>query len=278
MRASTIGLLVLWIVTFPLWCLRTSGNGVPLETIRLPPGFEISLYATNVPNARSMTLSPQGTLFVGTRTAGKVYAIVDRHGDNTADEGITLAQGLDMPNGFAFRDGALYVAEVTRVLRYDLIETRLHNPPAPIVVNNWFPRDRSHGWKFIRFGPDGLLYVPVGAPCNTCERRGVILRMRPDGTGLEVFARGVRNTVGFDWHPATAELWFTDNGRDWLGDDLPPDELNHALRLGMRFGFPYCHGRNLPDPEFEVKRRCREFTAPARGCCTRRALRRRRAP
>lgn len=244
-----------------------SGNqDLPLNKISLPDGFEISIYASDVPGARSMALGPNGTLFVGTRV-GKVYAIVDRNRNNRADEVITVARGLRMPNGVAFRGGALYVGEVSRVLRYDNIEARLSNPPTPVVVNDTFPGDRHHGWKFIRFGPDGQLYVPVGAPCNVCERSdgryALIMRMNPDGTGLEVFARGVRNTVGFDWHPETKTLWFTDNGRDWLGDDVPPDELNHAPRKGLHFGFPYCHGGDISDPEFGEKHACEEFVPPA---------------
>ncbi len=244
-----------------------SGNqDLPLNKIRLPDGFEISIYASDVPGARSMAVGPNGTLFVGTRV-GKVYAIVDRNRNNRTDEVITVARGLRMPNGVAFRGGALYVGEVSRVLRYDNIEARLSNPPTPVVVNDTFPGDRHHGWKFIRFGPDGQLYVPVGAPCNVCERSdghyALIMRMNPDGTGLEVFARGVRNTVGFDWHPETKTLWFTDNGRDWLGDDVPPDELNHAPRKGLHFGFPYCHGGDISDPEFGGKHACEEFVPPA---------------
>lgn len=192
--------------------------------------------------------------------------MVDRDHDQRADEVITLARGLNMPNGVSFRDGALYVAEVNRVLCFDAIEARLTNPPAPVIVNDSFPKDRSHGWKFIRFGPDGLLYVPVGAPCNICEpdpnRYAAITRMRPDGSGLETFARGVRNTVGFDWHPETKDLWFTDNGRDRLGDDVPPDELNHAPRAGLHFGYPYCHGGDFRDPEFGAKRACADFIPP----------------
>jgi glucose/arabinose dehydrogenase len=241
-------------------------RSLPLERITLPPGFTIGPYAAQVPNARSMALGSQGTLFVGTRAEGKVYAVVDRNGDRTADEVITIARGLHMPNGVAFRGGALYVAEVSRILRFDDIETRLHDPPQPAVVNDGLPRDRWHGWKFIRFGPDGRLYVPVGAPCNVCvredERYASILRMQPDGTGVEVFAHGVRNTVGFDWHPETHELWFTENGRDWMGDNVPPDELNVAPQQGLHFGFPYCHGTAIPDPEFGKRRKCEEFTAP----------------
>lgn len=241
-------------------------RSLPLEKIALPPGFTIRLYAAQVPNARSMTLGVQGTLFVGTRTEGKVYAIIDRNGDHTADDVITIARGLRMPNGVAFRDGALYVAEVSRILRFDDIETRLQDPPRPVIVHDCLPRDRWHGWKFIRFGPDDRLYVPVGAPCNVCvqedERYASILHMRPDGTELAVFAHGVRNTVGFDWHPETRELWFTENGRDWMGDNVPPDELNVASRKGLHFGFPYCHGAVISDPEFGKERKCEEFTPP----------------
>jgi glucose/arabinose dehydrogenase len=171
-----------------------------------------------------------------------------------------------MPNGVAFHNGALYVAEVNRVLRFDNIEARLKNPPQPVVVNDSFPTKKHHGWKFIRFGPDGKLYVPVGAPCNVCEsddqRFATIMRMNPDGTGLEIFARGVRNTVGFDWHPVTRELWFTDNGRDWMGDDQPPDELNRAPIGGLHFGFPYRHGKDVTDPEHGRKMKKGEFVPP----------------
>ena len=162
---------------------------------------------------------------------------------------------------------AFTLSELNRVLRYDDIEAKLKEPGTPRVVNDSFPRDRHHGWKFVAFGLDGMLYVPVGAPCNICEREderyASIMRMKPDGTGLEVFARGVRNTVGFDWHPETKQLWFTDNGRDMMGDDIPPDELNYAPQKGMHFGFPYCHGTNIPDPQFGKTRKCEEFTPPA---------------
>ena len=245
-----------------------SASKLPIETITLPPGFSISIYAGNVPGARSMTLSPNGTLFVGTRKEGKVYALLDRNHANVADEVITLAHGLNMPNGVAFHDGALYVAEVHRILRYDNIEARLTNPPQPVVVNDSYPRDTHHGWKFIRLGPDGMLYVPVGAPCNICQRAdpryASITRLKLDGTGFAVVAHGVRNSVGFDWHPETKELWFTDNGRDWLGDDRPPDELNHAPQPGLHFGFPYCHGQDIADPEFGTKRPCSDFVPPVR--------------
>jgi glucose/arabinose dehydrogenase len=243
-------------------------NGTELACIKLPPGFSIDYYAENIEGARSMALSPNGTLFVGSRDAGKVYAVLDRNNDSRADDVLVLAEGLDMPNGVAFRNGSLYVAEVSRVIRYDDIEARLENPPEPIVVNDKFPSDRAHGWKYIKFGPDGKLYVPVGMPCNICnkegedERYGTIMRMEPDGSQLEIFAKGIRNTVGFAWNPETGELWFTDNGRDWLGDDIPPDELNRAPEKGMHFGFPYCHGGEISDPEFGTLRNCSEFTPP----------------
>jgi glucose/arabinose dehydrogenase len=243
-------------------------RGLPLDRIELPPGFAIELYAEDVPGARSMTLSPNGTLFVGSRREGNVYAVLDENQDQRADRVVTIFEGGEQPNGVAFREGSLYVADISKVLRFDGIEESLDHPPEPIVIRDDLPTDTPHGWKFIAFGPDDLLYVPVGVPCNICERDderyGTILRMSPDGTGLEIFARGIRNTVGFDWHPETQELWFTDNGRDMMGDDLPPDELNHAPRAGMHFGFPYCHGGTIPDPEFSRGRDCSEFAAPAR--------------
>ena len=193
--------------------------------------------------------------------------MLDHDQDYQADEVITLLRGLNMPNGVAIRDGALYVAEVDRVLRFDDVETNLNDLPDPVIVNDNFPSERHHGWKFIRFGPDGKLYVPVGAPCNVCDTDnsdfGTIMRMNADGTELEIYAQGVRNSVGFDWHPATQALWFTDNGRDNLGDDVPPDELNHAPEMGMHFGFPYCHGGTIPDPEYGDARPCEDFTPPA---------------
>lgn len=242
-----------------------SGQALPIEKIKLPPGFSISIYATSVRNAREMALGANGTLFVGSMNAGNVYAVVDRDKDYHADEVIKIAQGLEMPSGVAFRDGSLYVAEISRITRYDNVESQLKNRPNPVVVNDKFPRDRHHGWKFIAFGPDGMLYVPVGAPCNICrpdEWHGVIDRMKADGSGLEVFASGVRNSVGFDWHPETKELWFTDNGRDEMGDNIPPDELNRAPTKGLNFGFPDCHAGTIRDPEFG-QQPCTQFTPPA---------------
>ncbi|HEX9780195.1 MAG TPA: PQQ-dependent sugar dehydrogenase [bacterium] len=241
---------------------------LPLERIRLPEGFRIAVYAESVPNARQMARGAEGTLFVGSRQAGRVYAVTDEDGDVRADQVRVIAKGLAMPSGIAFRDGALYVAEIHRVLRFDGIEARLDDPPEPVVVSGEFPSDRHHGWKFIGFGPDGLLYVPVGAPCNVCEPPApiyeTITRMHADGSGLEVFARGIRNSVGFDWQPGTDVLWFTDNGRDWLGDDRPPDELNRAPEPGLHFGFPACHGAAIADPEFGHPNSCADTVPPAK--------------
>jgi glucose/arabinose dehydrogenase len=238
-----------------------------LTAVQLPPGFNISIYADNVPGARSLALGSSGVLFVGTRQLGRVYAVVDRNRDMQADEVLTLADGLDMPNGVALKNGDLYVAEVHRILRYPQIEARLKAPPSPEVVFDGFPKDRHHGWKFIRFGPDGSLYVPVGAPCNVCRKEdpvyATITRLDPYSGGIEIFSHGVRNSMGFDWHPVSGELWFTDNGRDWLGDDQPPDELNRAPVKGLHFGFPFCHGGVLADPEYGSNQACRQFTQPA---------------
>jgi glucose/arabinose dehydrogenase len=243
-----------------------SDEGLPLNRIKLPAGFAIDVYATGVENARQMALGDNGTLFVGSMQAGKVHAVVDTDRNQKGDRVYLIAEKLNQPSGIAFHKGALYVAEINRVTRYDNIEANLEKPPPPVVVNDTFPKDRHHGWKFIAFGPDGMLYVPVGAPCNICEPKdsiyASITRMKADGAGREVFASGIRNTVGFDWHPVTKELWFTDNGRDALGDDVPPDELNRAPKPGLHFGFPYCHGGDFADPEFG-KRPCSEFEPPA---------------
>lgn len=214
-----------------------------------------------------MALSPSGTLFVGSRREGKVYAITDKDGDYKADQVYIIDRDLELPTGVAFRDGSLYVAAISTILRYDNIESLLENPPEPVVVTNQFPSDVHHGWKFIDFGPDGKLYVPVGAPCNICESEkpiyASISKMDPDGSNLEIVAHGVRNTVGFAWHPETSELWFTDNGRDMLGDNLPPCELNRLAEEGTHFGYPYVHGDDVADPEFGKNKDLSQYQKPA---------------
>jgi glucose/arabinose dehydrogenase len=243
-----------------------------IKKIQLPPGFRIDLFAENVKSARSMALGQNGTVFVGTRydekgATGKVYAIVDQNKDGKADKVLTIAQGLNVPNGVAFHQGNLYVAEISRILRFPKIEENLNNPPKSIVVNDQYPKNRWHGWKFIRFGPDNKLYVPVGAPCNTCEKKQAvyasITRINPDGSQLEIFARGIRNTVGFDWHPETKELWFTENGRDEMGDDIPPEEVNYAPKAGLHFGFPYVYGKALQDKTYKSPMPINEFQPAA---------------
>jgi glucose/arabinose dehydrogenase len=235
---------------------------IPIDKIKLPPGFKIEVWADMIPNARSMTLGSKGTLFVGSRGAGNVYAVVDKGGQREVK---VIAKGLQQPNGVVFRDGTLYVAEISRITRYEGIEDQLDNPPAPKVVYDILPRDLPHGWKFLDFGADGKLYFNIGAPCNIClppETHAVIARINPDGTGFEYVARGVRNSVGFDFHPLTKELYFTNHGRDWLGDDVPHDTLHHVARPGLHFGYPHCHQGDVLDPEFGKGHSCSEFAPP----------------
>jgi glucose/arabinose dehydrogenase len=261
-RGRSICVLALAFVcaAVPAWAQTT----LALDKISLPPGFKIEVLV-RLENPRAMALGSEGTLFAGSMRAGNVYAIKLQPG--APARVTTVASGLDRPIGVAFRGGALYVSATDRVLRFDDIEHRLDAPPTPVLVSKAFPNSAGHGGKFIAFGPDGKLYVPSGAPCNICEpdpdRYANLMRMNPDGSALEVFARGIRNTVGFDWDPDTHEIWFTDNGRDMLGDDLPPDELNHAPKSGMNFGYPYCHAGTIADPEYGGKHSCAEFTAPA---------------
>ena len=235
-----------------------------LAALRVSPGAKIEVWADGVANARSMARSTRGTVFVGTRTGGgRVYAVRTR--TDGSREVLTIASGLNTPNGVAYRKGALYVAEIDRILRYDDIDNRLQAPPSPVIVTT-LPGERHHGWRYMAFGPDDKLYVAIGAPCNVCEPGdpyAAMLRMNADGTGRETFARGIRNSVGFDWSPVDGALWFTDNGRDMLGDDIPPDELNRAPRAGMHFGYPYCHGGEIADPEYGARRKCTEFEPPA---------------
>jgi len=260
LRNAIAGLLLL------LGALPLAGcaERLALDSIRLPPGFAIELLA-RVPNARGMTLGEPNVLYVGSMNDGKVYAV---ELDEAWRAGTVhqIASGLKRPVGVAWRDGTLYVSSVDRIVKLENIGQRLRAPPPPVQVGPAFPGETHHGWKYIAFGPDGWLYVPVGAPCNICEpdpeRYAALFRMKADGSERQLMARGIRNTVGFDWHPTTGELWFTDNGRDMLGDDLPPDELNRLDRPGRHFGYPYCHAGNLPDEDYGKQRSCGEFTPP----------------
>jgi glucose/arabinose dehydrogenase len=235
---------------------------IPVDKIKVPAGFKVSLWASGLHNARVMTWGDKGTLFVSSRVAGNVYAVVDK---GSTREVKTIAKGLNLPNGIAFKNGTLYVAEIHRITKMDGIEDKLDTPPAMAVVYETLPKDAPHGWKYLAFGPDNKLYFNIGAPCNTClppDTHANISRVNPDGTGFEYFAYGVRNSVGFDWHPVTKELYFATHARDWLGEDVPNDRLDHAPKKGMHFGFPFCHQGDILDPEFGKGRSCGEFAAP----------------
>ncbi len=233
-----------------------------LDDIRLPTGFSIDIYA-KVPNARSLTLGSDGVVFVSNRRADSVYAISPT--DGSRDRVVEIADDLDMPNGIAYYDGDLYVAEKSQVRVYRDIDNHLNDPSDPELLDIDLPSEGHHGWRYIGFGPDDKLYISIGAPCNVCDRDGYarIDRMNPDGSERETWATGIRNSVGFTWHPVTGELWFTDNGRDMLGDDIPPDELNHAPVQGLHFGFPYCHAGEILDPEFGDGKDCGDYAGPA---------------
>lgn len=237
-----------------------------LAGLKLPKGFHIAVYADKVESARELAVTDSGLTFVGSRKAGKVYALVDADKDGVAEKVVTVAEGLNKPIGVTLLNGALYVGEISRIIKFDDIEKTYASKPAYKVIKNDLPTDTWHGEKYIKAGPDGKIYVPIGAPCNVCDKDdeayAKIWRMNPDGSNWELFARGVRNTVGFTWHPQTKEMWFTDNGRDELGDNLPSDELNIAPRPGMHFGFPYCHAGALLDPQFGKGKNCDSYSAP----------------
>lgn len=254
-------------LTFSFSAATHAAKGdIYLDKLNLPEGFKIEVYAEDVPNARHMVRSENGTLFVGSMGEGKVYAVLDKNGDQKADEVKVIAEGLKRPTGVALKDGDLYVSAITSILRFDDIEANLDNPPQPVTITDQFP-EKHHGWKYIAFGPDGWLYVPIGAPCNICDEKGYsnIQRLKIEGDKVaktETWAEGVRNTVGFTWHPETRDLWFTDNGRDMMGDDIPPCELNTAPVAGKHFGFPYCHGGDILDPEFGEGKQCSAYVPP----------------
>lgn len=250
-------------VTVALPMVACTQDRAAPERLSLPDGFAIEVWTDEVPNARSMALGDDGTVYVATRRDGRVYAVVDT---GTGDPEVrVLARDLKTPNGIDVFDGDLYVAETERLLRFPDIAAQQGEDPRFEVVSDRFPEERHHGWRYIRFGPDGKLYMSIGAPCNVCDREGfgTIVRMNSDASDLETWAYGVRNSVGLEFHPETGELWFTDNGRDMLGDDLPPGELNHAADGGRHYGFPFCHAGTIADPEFGDQRDCDEFEAPA---------------
>lgn len=262
--ALAIGALMSGCATLQDW--RDENKGIQLASLKTAPGYRVSLLANDLPKARHMVMGAKGTLFVGSM-AGNVYALT-MNGSTVAQKRVVV-KGLTDPSGVAFRDGTLYVADRTRIVRFVGIEDNLDNPGTPMTVIDGLPDKARHDAHAMGVGPDGKLYVSVGSPCDTCEATddefGVILRVNGDGSGKEVIARGIRNSVGFDWHPQTKELWFTDNGADSLGLDKPNDELNRVMKVGSHFGFPYCHDRDITDPEFGVKRACAEFTPPAFG-------------
>lgn len=236
-----------------------------LLEIELPEGFAINEYAKDVVNARGMSMSPNGILYVGSRSEGKVYAVVDEDDDNYGEKVVTIDESLHSPVGVAYFKGDLYVSAISKIYKYSDIDNSYNQSPTRELVYEDYPTETSHGWKYIAFGPDNKLYVPVGAPCNICDPEEIyasITRMNPDGTDMEIIQHGIRNTVGFDWHPETGDLVFTDNGRDWLGDDLPACELNIATEDGQHFGYPYCHQGDLSDPEFGENYDCDDFVAP----------------
>ncbi len=238
-----------------------------IKQLHTPEGFSLSVYADNLPGARSLALGDNGVIFVGTGREGDVYAIQDSNADGKADKRHLIATKLLMPNGVAYKEGALYVAEVNRISKYEHIMDNLAHPPKPVVIYDQLPSDTHHGWKYLRFGPDGKLYTAVGAPCNICKPKDAIytslVRLNADGGHFEILAVGIRNTMGFDWQPDTNMLFFTDNGRDNLGDDVPPDELNRWLTIGEHFGFPYYHAGDIADPDILTDKKPQQFSPPA---------------
>lgn len=243
--------------------IPTAADKLPVSKLKLPPGFKIEVYASGAGNARSLQVGDKGTVFVGSRLLDKVYAIREKDGKREVK---VIASGLHRPNGLAFHKGALYVAELSKVSRLDAIEDNIDSPPKPVLISDQFPKDEAHGWKFVAIGPDEKLYVPIGAPGNINmppDSHAQIRRMNLDGSGMEVVAHGVRNTVGFDWHPISKELYFTDNGRDWMSEDIPEDELNRVKASGnSHFGYPYCHQGNFTDPEYGWGHSCDKYEPP----------------
>lgn len=252
------------IIFFPLIC--KGSESFPIQSLQLPANFHIDVFA-KIPEARSMSLG-ENTVFVSTRSAGKIYKIVLNQNKTAAEKIYLLAEKLDSPNGIAFYQNNLFVAEPDRIIRFDNVESRLPDRKKPKVILDNLPNLKGHDWRYIKIGPDGKLYISIGAPCNVClsnnPQFATIMRMSLDGSHNEIVANGVRNSMGFDWHPITKELWFTDNGRDNLGDNIPPDELNRVTENGRHYGFPYLYGNNIPDPNYIGKIPALNFVAPMR--------------
>ena len=243
--------------------IPTAADKLPIEKLKAPKGFKIELYAAGVGNARTLRQGDKGTVFVGSRLLDKVYAIVDK---GEKREVKPIYSGLYRPNGLAFKDGVLYIAELSRISKVENIEDNLDNPPKPVVIYDDLPKDEAHGWKFLTIGPDDKLYFQVGAPCNICmpsPAHAQIRRINLDGSGAEVVARGIRQIVGMDFSPITKQLYFTENSRDWLSEDIPEEKLNRLTQPGKdNFGYPYCHQGNIADQEFGWGHSCDEFTKP----------------
>jgi glucose/arabinose dehydrogenase len=243
--------------------LAAAADKVPVDKLKVPKGFKIEVYASGIPNARSLRLGDKGTVFVSNRTLDKIYAIVDKGGKREVK---VIAKDLYRPNGIALHDGTLYIAELSQISKIEKVEDNLDNTPKPTVIYSDLPKDEPHGWKYLTVGPDNKLYFNVGAPCNIClppPTHAQIRRINLDGSGAEVVARGTRQIVGMDWHPTLKQLYFTENARDWLSEELPNDKLNRLTQPGKdNFGYPYCHQGNIPDPEFGWGHSCDEFTKP----------------
>jgi len=241
---------------------ETPAAEIPLDKLKVPKGFKVELWATGVPGARAMAQGDKGKIYIGTRIIGRVYEVTDAGEKRTSR---VVVDKLTQPAGVAFQGGSLYVMAINKVLRFDGIEDKPDVQPADLTDKFALPPEQHHNWKYIAFGPDKKLYVPFGAPCNICEppeQYAQIRRYNADGSGMEVLARGVRNTQGFDFHPKTGELWFTDHGRDWMGDAGPEDELNRVPKTGLNFGYPYCHAKGVVDADFKKKDACKGVTLP----------------
>lgn len=261
---SSMKILQCLSLLFGLLMVQIAHAEIRLDLIELPDGFKIEIYAEGVENARQMALGDHGTIFAGTRRAGKLWAVKDSDGDQRADVVRLIDEDLNLPSGVEFMNGDLYVGAVDKILLYNNIEFLLDQPPEPVVISDVLPDKKHHGWKYLRFGPDQKLYIPVGVPCNSCDEEGFgeIRSIYPDGSGMETFARGVRNTVGLAFHPQNGQLWFTENGKDQMGDDIPADELNHAPKQGMHFGIPYCHQGDILDEKYGKGKSCDDYTPP----------------